>query len=124
MTIPIEFFTFIELVITLSGLTLVITRSKLFRPLRKQFEKEQRLKNDFLADLTKCPMCFGAWAGAIGSTVATIIGILPYTSWWLSLIVLFVCAFSVSFISDAADGIHYKEVPIDFMPPPSEDEAK
>lgn len=50
---------FLAWLLSVYGLTLIVTESKLLGPLRRIL----RSRSAFLGDLVHCPMCFGFWAG-------------------------------------------------------------
>lgn len=45
--------------LSIVGITLIITRSKIFKPLRELASST----GDFLGELFSCPMCMGVWVG-------------------------------------------------------------
>jgi len=53
--------TFLEFLLSTIGLTIIVTQSKLFEPLRKGAGKI----HSKLEYLLNCPMCFGLWSGII-----------------------------------------------------------
>jgi hypothetical protein len=48
------------------GLTIIVTQSKLFKPLRELFCK---INPNFLGILFACTMCFGMWSGMLTSLI-------------------------------------------------------
>ena len=52
---------FIKFIFATIGLTLIITKSKLFEPFRNWCLK----KSELLGYLTKCPLCIGFWSGLL-----------------------------------------------------------
>jgi hypothetical protein len=51
--------TFLEFILSTIGLTIIVTQSKLFEPIRKGSGKIHKK----LEYLLNCPMCFGLWSG-------------------------------------------------------------
>jgi len=94
---------FIMLILSLSGATLIFTRSSIFFAVRQRFEGFPKLH-----DLVRCPQCSGFWFGAVGGVVYTIITPpLFFASLWdyvVFLLVIGTYALSVSLISYAVDG--------------------
>ena len=48
------------------GLTMIVTQSKLFKPIREIFCK---INPNFLGVLFSCSMCFGTWSGILTSLI-------------------------------------------------------
>jgi hypothetical protein len=74
------------------GVTMIVTTSKLFAPLRDRLPRTCGMKNHvtprtFLGSLLACPMCFGWWVGAgfaaLGYTPVVIVT--PWLPGWAQL---------------------------------------
>ena len=48
-------------ILTIVGLTLILTTSQIFKPFREWLNDH----NKFLGELVDCPMCAGVWVGAL-----------------------------------------------------------
>jgi hypothetical protein len=46
------------------GLVLVVTKSRIFLPVRVAIARVDQVDAQQLAELVACPMCLGVWAGA------------------------------------------------------------
>lgn len=96
---------FIMLILSLSGATLIFTRSSIFFTVRQRFEGFPRLH-----DLVRCPQCLGCWFGGVGGVVYSVYADSPplfFTSSWdvfVFLLLISTYVLSVSLISYAADG--------------------
>jgi len=59
--------TFLEFILSTIGLTIIVTQSKLFEPIRKGAGKI----HSKLEYLLNCPMCFGVWSGILVHIIQT-----------------------------------------------------
>lgn len=52
------------------GLTLIVSKGRIFAPLRAELARSKQLDTQLLAELLSCPMCLGAWTGlALGAAL-------------------------------------------------------
>jgi hypothetical protein len=74
------------------GLTMIITQSYIFKPIRENIQKI----SPFLGKLLHCPMCFGFWSGIL---IKTSLLIFYQQFVLLSLIIIVLYGFIGSFMS-------------------------
>lgn len=74
------------------GLTMIITQSYIFKPIRKIIQQISPV----LGKLLHCPMCFGFWSGIL---VKTMLLIFYHQLILLSLIIIVLFGFIGSFVS-------------------------
>ena len=62
------------------GLTLVVTKSKIFMPLRRSLVESRQLDVSILGELLSCSMCLGTWAGFVVGLLLGygLVGVLAY----------------------------------------------
>ena len=72
---------FLYWLLIVDGLTMIVTRSSLFLPLRLALDEHAPAR---LAELVRCPMCFGFWAGAFSSIAGLTPFVYPGLPWWVS----------------------------------------
>ncbi len=72
----------IQFYLAVAGMALIITKSKLFKPIRMYVSSQHLAKENskfwwFLSSITDCPMCFSIWGGLILYLISLFISIEP-----------------------------------------------
>lgn len=71
----------IQFLLATYGLTLIVTQSKIFRPVRGLFEGTSNRLLKFFGDMLHCPMCFGFWSGIFWSRFWPAVAISDLPRW-------------------------------------------